>query len=109
MADLNESLPVPEAAPVPSATSPGTIKVPAIAVPAEPVKLFNREFSWIEFNRRVLGEAQDESVPLLERAKFLSIASNNLDEFLMVSSSWSASDRSASSSKLACRTAAPTD
>jgi polyphosphate kinase len=84
MADLNESLPVPEAAPVPSATSPGTIKVPAIAVPAEPVKLFNREFSWIEFNRRVLGEAQDESVPLLERAKFLSIASNNLDEFLMV-------------------------
>lgn len=44
----------------------------------------NRDLSWIEFNRRVLQEAQDDSNPLLERAKFLSIVSSNLDEFISV-------------------------
>ena len=47
-------------------------------------RLVNRHLSWLEFNGRVLEEAQDDTVPLLERVKFLAIFGSNLDEFYMV-------------------------
>jgi polyphosphate kinase len=73
-------------APQPARTSsPGvaTVAPPGIDLRA-PSLYLNRELSWLEFNARVLAEAESESVPLVERLKFHAIVSSNLDEFFMV-------------------------
>lgn len=58
--------------------------LPEISIPLGPDNFLNRELTWLDFNERVLVEAQDANNPLLERLKFLAIFSNNLDEFFMV-------------------------
>src|SRR5256886_8435797 len=66
-------------------------KTQALETPPQPTNRFsdprnfiNRELSWLEFNRRVLEEAQDPIQPLIERVKFLTIFSSNLDEFFEI-------------------------
>ncbi|MGI9088382.1 MAG: polyphosphate kinase 1 [Chthoniobacterales bacterium] len=60
------------------------VSLPAIAHLSAPENFLNRELSWLEFNRRVLEEAQDPTQPLIERVKFLTIVSSNFDEFFEI-------------------------
>lgn len=66
----------------PPAASPVSDGSTAPRLPAD--RYLNRELSWLDFNARVLALAEDDSLPLLERAKFLAIFASNLDEFYMV-------------------------
>src|SRR5262245_12941372 len=68
----------------PVETETGTAPEHAVPPLSDPALYFNRELSWLAFNRRVLSEAQATTWPLLERVKFLAIHSSNIDEFFMI-------------------------
>jgi polyphosphate kinase len=76
-------MPPPPPPPTDTSTTPSTTLLRTGAPAPGPSPFFNRDLSWLEFNRRVLHEAIDPRTPLLERVKFLAIYSSNSDEFFM--------------------------
>jgi polyphosphate kinase len=81
--EVDEAEPVDAVEPV-DPIEAGDHLTSAVVAADGPARYRNRELSWLDFNARVLALAEDERVPLLERAKFLAIFSQNLDEFFQV-------------------------